>query len=248
MICEFGCGKEAIKQFKSGRWCCSNATSSCPAMKLKNRNKLAGTCDWQEIQKKYNEGYSLADICILFSLSHGYLRGAINRKDLIVRSNRDGLVLSRKNGKGFIKEDTKEKIRIEARNRIIKRYEQGWMPKAGRCKKYRYYSPIAGEVLLDGTWELAVAKWLDKNKFNWRRNTIRFQYINLKNKISFYTPDFWVEELNGYLEIKGYETKLDRCKWSQFTSPLVVWKKKELYEKKILIKKESGQDGNAVDC
>jgi len=25
------------------------------------------------------------------------------------------------------------------------------MPKAGRCKKYRYYSPIAGEVLLDGT-------------------------------------------------------------------------------------------------
>ena len=54
------------------------------------------------------------------------------------------------------------------------------------------------------------------------------QYLNLKNQISCYTPDFWVEELNGYLEIKGYETELDRCKWKQFSETLTVWKKKEL--------------------
>ena len=52
--------------------------------------------------------------------------------------------------------------------------------------------------------------------------------MNLKNQISYYTPDFWVEELNGYLEIKGYETELDRCKWKQFSETLTIWKKKEL--------------------
>jgi hypothetical protein len=89
-------------------------------------------------------------------------------------------------------------------------------------------------VYLDGTWELSVAKWLDEKEYDWKRNTKRFQYTNLKGTISHYTPDFWVEELNSYVEVKGYETELDRCKWSQFKDPLVVWKRKELTEMKII--------------
>ena len=58
---------------------------------------------------------------------------------------------------------------------------------------------------------------------------------NLKGTISHYVPDFWVEELNSYVEVKGYETALDRCKWSQFKEPLVVWKQTELKEFKILL-------------
>jgi hypothetical protein len=81
-------------------------------------------------------------------------------------------------------------------------------------------------VLLDGTWEVAVANWLDENLYTWKRNTNRFSYLNLKGNVSHYTPDFWVTEFNSYLEIKGYETSLDRCKWSQFSEPLIVWKKK----------------------
>ena len=102
------------------------------------------------------------------------------------------------------------------------------------AKKYRYNSVIAGEITLDGTWELEVAKWLDAQNYNWKRNKQRFQYINLKNVISYYTPDFWVEELNGYLEVKGYETELDRCKWQQFTENLIVWKRKDLQKLKLI--------------
>jgi hypothetical protein len=115
-----------------------------------------------------------------------------------------------------------------------KRHAEGWDNKAGRCKKYKYSSAIAGDVTLDGTWELAVARWLDYKQFNWKRNKTRFTYTHLKGHTAKYTPDFWVEELGGYLEIKGYETKLDRCKWSQFTEKLVVWKKKELKTLMIL--------------
>ena len=35
-LCEYGCGKEAIHQFKNGKWCCSEHTSQCPAIREKN--------------------------------------------------------------------------------------------------------------------------------------------------------------------------------------------------------------------
>lgn len=114
-------------------------------------------------------------------------------------------------------------------NSIKKRYESGWMPKAGRCKKIKYYSKIAGNVLLDGNWELNVAEYFDNNNINWKRNTQRFKYNNtIKNKISYYTPDFYLLDENKYIEIKGYETELDKIKWSQFTERLEVWKKNDL--------------------
>jgi hypothetical protein len=120
-----------------------------------------------------------------------------------------------------------------------KRHAEGWDNKAGRCKKYHYSSPIAGNMTLDGTWELEVAMYLDSKKYTWYRNTKQFPYVNLNGKKSTYTPDFYVADFNAYLEIKGYETELDRCKWSQFQHNLIVWKKKELVEHGLLQKKES---------
>jgi Zn finger protein HypA/HybF involved in hydrogenase expression len=35
-ICDYGCGNKAIKQMKNGKYCCSNTTSQCPAIKQKN--------------------------------------------------------------------------------------------------------------------------------------------------------------------------------------------------------------------
>ena len=85
-------------------------------------------------------------------------------------------------------------------------------------------------------------------KWHWSRNTKRFPYTNLKGTISHYTPDFYVEELEGYLEVKGYETDLDRCKWSQFKEKLTIWRKSDILSIVSKITMESGQDGNAADC
>ncbi len=129
------------------------------------------------------------------------------------------------NRKTKMQEQTKKKLSIKM-NKLI---ENGWRPIAcGRCKKYNYNSPIAGSITLDGTWELKVAKWLDSKNYNWKRNTKRFLYVSLDNKTKGYVPDFWVEEFDGYLEVKGYETKLDRCKWSQFPEKLIIWKREEI--------------------
>ena len=37
-ICDYGCGQEAKYQFKNGKWCCSEYSSQCPAM----RKKMSG--------------------------------------------------------------------------------------------------------------------------------------------------------------------------------------------------------------
>ena len=73
---------------------------------------------------------------------------------------------------GKAKTEEKEKIRREKiRKSINKRYKNGWQTKCGRAPKIIYESSIAGSVRLDGSWELKVAKYLDINKINWKRNT-----------------------------------------------------------------------------
>ena len=187
-------------------------------------NNYMSKYNWNIIQAEYNSGLSLRDLIKKYGMSSKTLTVAVRKGNLSTRSKSDAAKLDAIKNPLVHTKEFKEQQRVN----IIKRYETGWMPKSGRCKKFRYVSPIAGTVLLDGTWELGVAIWLDNQEFKWKRNTKRFQYINLKGQLSHYTPDFFVEELGGYLEIKGYETALDRCKWSQFTDPLVIWKKKEL--------------------
>lgn len=116
------------------------------------------------------------------------------------------------------------KIRLK----INERYKSGWESTAGRCKKYDYTSPIAGNIKVDGTWELRVARYFDSLGVVWKRNKTRFSYIKPDGTPSTYQPDFFIEDWNTYLEIKGYETELDRCKWAQFNEPLLVWKKREI--------------------
>jgi len=129
-----------------------------------------------------------------------------------------------------IRKQTKRKLR----DSINKRYEEGWQPKAGSCKKYWHESDIAGRVSLDGTWELAVARYFDNKNYEWRRNTKGFEYYNeIEERKAKYIPDFFLKEEDVYIEVKGYETKLDRCKWKQFDPELKIWKKEDLEQRNI---------------
>ena len=218
-LCDYGCGKEAIKQFLSSKkWCCSENVSSCENMKRQNSEHKKGiTPSW----KNGHPRGMLGKIPYNKSRTYEELYGEEKAKE---RKK-----LSKELAYKFI---THKKHTDEFKQKLskitFKRHADGWDNKAGRCKKYKYHSPVAGEVSLDGTWELKVAKWLDKHGYRWTRNTVFFQYYNLEGKLATYTPDFYIHEFNSYLEVKGYETDLDRCKWSQFPSNLIVWKKAEI--------------------
>ena len=96
-------------------------------------------------------------------------------------------------------------------------------------KRCIYESKFAGRVSLDSTWELAYAKYLDKNKIQWKRNLIKFPY-RYKKKLCYYIPDFFLIEENVYIEVKGFETDRDEAKWKDFPYELIVLRKEDLIE------------------
>ncbi|HEY6435359.1 MAG TPA: hypothetical protein VIY47_02125, partial [Ignavibacteriaceae bacterium] len=121
-------------------------------------------------------------------------------------------------------EESKQKIRKSKQDL----YASGWEPVCGRCKKYPYQKNDGEIITVDGTWELRFCKYLDAQNLTWRRNKKRFPYIKPNGIASTYQPDFYVEEWQCYVEIKGYETELDRCKWSCFTEPLKILRKNDI--------------------
>lgn len=54
------------------------------------------------------------------------------------------------------------------------------------------------EIKVQGIWEVNVANWLNSQKIKWDRK--RICYDGIHN----YTPDFWLPELNWYIEVKGW--------------------------------------------
>jgi len=54
ILCDYGCGMEAIHQFKNGKWCCSKNQSGCPVVKNKKIKKLVGNIPWNKGVTKEN--------------------------------------------------------------------------------------------------------------------------------------------------------------------------------------------------
>ena len=233
-ICDYGCGKESNFTFKNSNNCCSKSSSSCDGMKKTNSKNVRkfikenGGQGWKNGHPKGFKGKKSPFEGLSYVERYGEDKAAqvtakISKKLKDLPHNWD-----------LMSNEQQDIIRANASKRILVRYENGWMPKAGRCKKFTYESSIAGSVSLDGTWELQTAKWLDANVISWKRNTTRFPYTDVNGKHRHYTPDFWVDDWQTFIEVKGYETQLDRSKWSQFPEKLIVWKKKELLDKGIL--------------
>jgi hypothetical protein len=227
--CEYGCGKDSITQLKNGKWCCSLSPNSCTSNRKKN--SVSAT---KKLKKDYEEGLRKSHFIEYNKTNPHNQKGWIPSETAKENWEKSATLGIGRIGKGLSSTIKKETDRRKSISKSIsRRYENGWMPKSGRCEKIKYKSEIAGEVLLDGTWELGVAKHLDKEKINWKRNTKKFIYY-FNDKKRRYTPDFYLIDTNEYLEVKGYETELDRSKWSQFTEKLIIWKKKELEIKKII--------------
>lgn len=107
----------------------------------------------------------------------------------------------------------------------------------GSSKKYKhqwYNSPIAGRIFLDSSWEVKYAEFLDKQKFEWKRNIEKFPYI-YNGKEYNYIPDFYIPIKDEYVEIKGYMTQKDEEKIRQFPRKLLVLQRDDLKKLGIII-------------
>lgn len=73
----------------------------------------------------------------------------------------------------------------------------------------------------DGTWEVKLATWFDANSITWQRNKESFPY-SFEGKQRRYTPDFFLPNIDCYVEVKGWKTSKDEAKWYHFPKKLVV--------------------------
>ena len=75
-------------------------------------------------------------------------------------------------------------------------------------------------VKFQGNWELEFYKWALSANLTVSRCTTGFPYI--WNGIRTYFPDFYIEDIDSYIEVKGYKTDRDTAKWDQFPKKLII--------------------------
>lgn len=91
----------------------------------------------------------------------------------------------------------------------------------GRVKKVIYK-----DIILDSQWEVDFAIWLDQNGIIWERPNKGFEYV-YEDKKHIYYPDFYLPQLDVYVEVKGFEREKDKYKWKALNN-LIVIKSKEI--------------------
>jgi len=116
----------------------------------------------------------------------------------------------------------------------------------GKCGGYRKGSGRSkggyfNNQYFDSTFEIEVAQFFIKNNIKWERNTKRFYFI-WNGKKTYYIPDFYLPDINKYLETKGYwySNKEEKTKFAAKDNKidLVILTQKEwLKDKNIIFNK-----------
>jgi len=221
MQCSYGCGQEAIKQFKNGRWCCSESQNQCPTIREKNKRGLKNADISNRFSlAKYNTGRKPHNADKTFEEVYGEEKAKEIKEKIRKNTNYSGRQINDE-----IEHTRREKLSKIAKDRKLGGYVKG----SGRGKKTWYMSKIAGRVFLDSSYELAYVSWLDEQEKPWKRNLIKFPYY-WEGEVRYYIPDFYLIDEDIYVEIKGYETEKDKAKWSAFPFKLKVLKRKDLRE------------------
>lgn len=91
-----------------------------------------------------------------------------------------------------------------------------WHNSFARCRRQTYKG-----IMFDGMWEVMLAMWFDEHNVLWSRNHDAFPYT-FEGKQRKYIPDFYLRDIDCYVEVKGWRTDKDLAKWSQFEKRLLV--------------------------
>ena len=92
-------------------------------------------------------------------------------------------------------------------------------------KQSKYNRKDGSVVLMDSTWEVAMAERLDHLKISWeRKEDMKLTYYSKTGRKRNYIPDFYLPEYDTYIEVKGYWTDAARYKMEsvQSTNPVKI--------------------------
>lgn len=225
MICDYGCGKEAIYQLSNGKWCCSETYQKCSYIRNKNSegvkrfNKNTGRdykIQYKRIsdEKKKNMNWSKG-------LNYNNNESIKKQVDNRIKSFNEGKWKGPWNNKRHTITEI-DKIVCSMNNRKTNnsiKYKKGW--------KYN--------IFCDSRLELAFVIYHIENGDKLERNLKGYDYI-YNNKKHRYYPDF---RLNGKLvEIKGYYDKINDIKLKSVDEEIKILYPEDLQYCKDYIKEK----------
>ena len=80
-------------------------------------------------------------------------------------------------------------------------------------KQSNYTKKDGTIVLMDSTWEVAMASRLDHLKISWERSLdMKLVYHSKTGRKRNYIPDFYLPDYEVYIEVKGYWTDAAKYK------------------------------------
>jgi len=137
-------------------------------------------------------------------------------------------------GREKIRQSTIEQNKTQWQNPIILEKHRCSMKRAVENNPESYSSSNRGRtkqiivdgIKLQGQWEVDFYNWAKTQGLNPKRPTESFTYE--WNGSRSYFPDFYIESLDMYVEVKGYETDRDRAKWLTFPKKLRIIKEAEI--------------------
>lgn len=105
--------------------------------------------------------------------------------------------------------------------------------------KYKHNNEI---ILLDSTWELKIAEYLDKLNIKWIRPK-HLVWYDSNDKLRRFYPDFYLEDYNVYIDPKNdYRIIQDKEKLEYFKDKIELYYGRVDYLKNIIYKKMEGKD------
>lgn len=121
----------------------------------------------------------------------------------------------------YADQSNRDKVSKRMKQAVNEHPESYTSSNRGRTKQITY-----NDIKFQGQWELDFYMWCETNDISITRPTKWFDYEWDGNRK--YNPDFYLLDLDLYVEVKGYETDRDRAKWNQFPDALCIVKNKEI--------------------
>ena len=156
-----------------------------------------------------------------------------HKKKLSIRNSGDGNPMY---GKKHTKDNIKKMCTIQ--QKIARRGEECNF--YGKCYhgKGGWYTNDETKIWMRSTWELKFAKYLDLNNIQWTFEKNIFPII-YNDKKGTYRPDFYLIDLDLYVEIKGWWRDDAKIKYTAFKEQykniqIEIYDSKKLKELKII--------------
>lgn len=129
--------------------------------------------------------------------------------------------VSRSNLKRWSNEENRKKHSVAMKKAVERNPDSYTSSNRGRTKQILFDG-----IKFQGKWELKFYIFCKTNNIYIVRSNEWFEYE--WNGTRKYFPDFYLPDLQMYVEVKGYETERDKAKWQSFPNKLLVVRKEDI--------------------